>query len=458
MAIEGYTKSEFGEKLNKVVSASQPIQSIQYLFGRERELDRIEKALYANGRHIFIFGDRGVGKSSLAATAASQYQSPDMPYIDVSASPDSTLASIVANIAYQAINATRLSKVKTSINKGFEFKWLKIGSSQEVTPSDLYCEIRTLVDAVEVLREVAIVHSQKPVVVLDEFDRIQDVQQRNLFADMLKHLGDKKIPIKFIFTAVGKTLEELLGAHQSAIRQLETIELFRLDFTARWNIVETALNEFNLTLDHNTNVRISLVSDGFPYYIHLIAEHMLWKAFEDVNLVTDVTKEHYQSGLREAIESIHAELKRPYEKVIHRQSDDYEEVLWSTADSEDLHRYVKDMYSSYTFIMRQRPHKKPLDQTTYGNRIRSLKLENCGTILTPDETHKGMYSYREKMFRGYVRMQAEAHGIELAGDKLETPRAQIHIPAKIRQGYRGSSVPKGVQMGRGRDSAEWEID
>ena len=77
MAIHGYTKEEFGEKLATVVNAATPIRSIQHLKGREQQLQEIERALYAVGRHIFIYGDRGVGKSSLAATAAYQYQSTD---------------------------------------------------------------------------------------------------------------------------------------------------------------------------------------------------------------------------------------------------------------------------------------------------------------------------------------------------------------------------------------------
>lgn len=105
MAIPGFDKYQFGQRLNEVLFASQPIQSVEYLFGRQQELDRIKKALFAAGRHIFIYGDRGVGKSSLAATAANQYQSVDAEYIDIGCSPDATLKSIVANIAYQAIHA-----------------------------------------------------------------------------------------------------------------------------------------------------------------------------------------------------------------------------------------------------------------------------------------------------------------------------------------------------------------
>lgn len=54
MAIAGFDKHQFGHRLNEVLFASQPIQSIEHLFGRQQELDRIEKALFAAGRHILF--------------------------------------------------------------------------------------------------------------------------------------------------------------------------------------------------------------------------------------------------------------------------------------------------------------------------------------------------------------------------------------------------------------------
>ena len=116
----------FGGRLAAVVSPAQPIQSIEHLHGRSHELDRIEKALFAPGRHVFIYGDRGVGKSSVAATAASQLQSSDAEYIDVACSPDATLRSIVANIAYKALKASRLRKVRESTKAALDFKYLKL--------------------------------------------------------------------------------------------------------------------------------------------------------------------------------------------------------------------------------------------------------------------------------------------------------------------------------------------
>ena len=43
MTIEGYTEDQFGTKLGEVLSASRPIHSIEYLKGRDKELDTIKK-------------------------------------------------------------------------------------------------------------------------------------------------------------------------------------------------------------------------------------------------------------------------------------------------------------------------------------------------------------------------------------------------------------------------------
>lgn len=453
-------RHEFGERLNTLLSPARPIQSIEYLQGRGKELDKIEKSLFARGRHIFIYGDRGVGKSSLAAAAASQCQSADSAYIDVSCAPDSTLKGIVANIAYQAMKISRTKKTKLNANASVEFRFLKIGGSKEVTHNDLYSEIHSLVDAVAVLQEVAAIHSERPIVVLDEFDRISDKVEANLFADLVKQLGDKKVNITFFFTGVGKTLEELLGAHPSAIRQFETIELTKLSWDARWDIAKRAANAFGVEIEDQVCVRIAAVSDGYPYYVHLITERLLWRVWEDKAVVTEIDREHYQLALRDAIESINPELKIPYGMAVNQRTEDYEKVLWATADSDYLDRSLRQMYSSYEYIISQQ-HLAPRSAISYEaftKIVRRLKDPSCGSILITTLYNqvgkKGWVSYREPVLRGFVRMQAEAHGLELLGERPEAPRQTMHAPSSATRGYRGSTVPKGVHFGRKREQAE----
>ena len=179
MAINTLTRDDFAVKLNEVLSASVPIRSVEHLIGRSDELETIDRALYQSGRHIFIYGDRGVGKSSLGATAAYQYQSADAEPIFVSGSIDDTFNSIMANIANQAIGRSRIEKTSKTSNRGFDWRGISFNAGMEVSAIDIISQISSIGDAAELLKQVAIVHSAKPIVVIDEFDAIIDQAERN---------------------------------------------------------------------------------------------------------------------------------------------------------------------------------------------------------------------------------------------------------------------------------------
>lgn len=452
------SRHEFGTALNTLVSPALPIQSVEFLQGRSGEMDRIEKALFAAGRHVFIYGDRGVGKSSLAATAANQLQSADAPYIDVSGAPDATLRNIVANIAYKVMDASRLrkTKTKTGASAGLRFlgSSLSVRSSTDTSVQDLHSAIRTVGDAVEVLREVSEIYSDRTLIVLDEFDRIAKQSERNLFADLLKQLADKKVPITFMFTGVGGSLTELLGAHPSSIRQLETIELQKLSWDARWDIAIRAAEAFGVTLDEQVKVRIAAVSDGYPYYVHLITEKLLWRVFDHPSIISQVEPDLYLLGLRDAIEGINAELKSHYDQAVTHQPEEFTEVLWATADSDFVDRTQDDVFTSYGYVMEQRLalHRLPVERSKFASIITKLKSKSCGPVIVTTTVNgtpkKGWISYRENLLRGFVRMQAEAHGVELLGMAEAPPDPQMRTTYKPAR--RASMVPVGVHMGRRR--------
>ena len=70
MSILRLSKKDLARELRKHFTPAQPINSIEHLIGRDKLLDDAQNALLSAGRHLFVFGDRGVGKTSLAQTAA----------------------------------------------------------------------------------------------------------------------------------------------------------------------------------------------------------------------------------------------------------------------------------------------------------------------------------------------------------------------------------------------------
>lgn len=449
-------EGSFVDKLKETLSPAFPIRSIELLRGREKELETIRRALVMPGRHVFIFGDRGVGKSSLAHTAANVYQSSDGAPITVSGSSDGTFTSIIANIAYQALNRSRIQKIETTRIRSFTWRGLSLGENREISPVDISAQLSTIGDAIGLLAEVGALHSRAPIIVLDEFDTIANVDERNKFASLLKMIGDQEVPIKFVFTGVGFSLDGLLGAHQSAYRQLATIELDRLGWEGRREIAMQAAHAFELDLDDNIAWRIAIVSDGFPYFVHLIMEKMLWEAFTTDERVETLGQTQYLAGLNAAIGEITAELRRPYEKAVLHRDAEYETVVWATADGEDLFRDIGRMHESYEIVCRKRQEDAVLNRQKFGEKLRQLKSSAYGSILQSVEKRPGWYTYTEKMLRGFVRMQAEAGGVELSGERA-APRQYVHVATNARSGYRGPSVPRGITL-RGERRSEQPDD
>ena len=54
--------------LNQVFSPSTPIQEKDFFFGRMSQLEKIIEAINEKGQHAILYGERGVGKTSLANT------------------------------------------------------------------------------------------------------------------------------------------------------------------------------------------------------------------------------------------------------------------------------------------------------------------------------------------------------------------------------------------------------
>lgn len=426
MSIKGYSKERFKSQLNEYLSASGPVRSVEHLCGREKEMALIEEALCAEGRHVFIYGDRGVGKTSLAAAAAAQYQSSDNTHIQIGCGPDTEFYKTIEDLADRVIkkaSGKRNFAVTHSINvKFYNVKW----NQQEVEVA--IPNVDSMYTAVEAIEEVAKFHSETPVIVIDEFDQIDSEKERRLFANYLKDLGDRGVNIKLIFTGVAQSLTKLLGEHESSFRQLHTIGLERLYWSAREKIVTDAIGSYRLNIDPEVAHTIAKISNGFPYFVHLLTEKVLWAAFDSDSEVENIGFDIFTVALEKAISSISAHLQMPYDSATLHRTNDYREILWATADSESTIRYIDSMFISYLRINKQLygsnpcEENRPLSRQKFTARLGNLKKKDYGEVLENPLERKGLYSYRENILRGYVAMRALESGVELQGDVPDEPK------------------------------------
>ena len=415
MAIEGLDQLKFKEVLKANLTPARAIKDPEHLRGRASMLRTIDRALNSPGRHIFIFGDRGVGKTSLAQSAAVLHQSADAEPISIACDGSAKFFQLVQDMARgclppkgvgQKTNSTRTLKIGVP---GVSYEMVQ-GIESGVVPLP-----STINESISLLKIVGSMHSKEPVLIVDEFDQLRTTEDKKAFADLIKQVSDQEVPLRMIFCGIGSALEELIGTHLSTDRYITPIPLERLSHDARWEIIKSAAEALGVDVSKELQIRIGQISDGFPYYVHLICEMMFWSLFDDVRNITKCETVHFGDGIRGAVTEAQTSLRHAYESATQKYSDDYQEVLWAVADAVLLRRQVSEIFdTSYTRIMNERKARKVLTKEQFYNRMNALKTERHGKILIGKGA--GWYEFNENVVRGYVRLRAEQQGIVLGQD------------------------------------------
>src|ERR1035441_4741115 len=203
------TQQERFEILKDVFSPSAPITSRELFLGRSEQIDEVLGAVSERGQHIVLYGERGVGKTSLA------------------------------NILHSGLQGVFVVKVTCNRTEGFKEVWEKafqkvrfvtategIGFQPEkkvaTVQLDLFLpdkkEINSL-DIQNVLERVNV-----PLLfIFDEFDSIQDPAAKTRFADTIKALSDNAPCVTILIVGIADSINHLIGEHRSIERCLKQI-------------------------------------------------------------------------------------------------------------------------------------------------------------------------------------------------------------------------------------------
>lgn len=249
MAIKGVDQDRIAEVLRRHLTPSAHVTSPERLFGRERKLVQIERAFNSHGRHVFIFGDRGVGKTSLAMTAAFLHQHTNDEPVYVLCGESSTFADIIFAVGNNAL------PLKERMEAGASRGTLGLnvpGFGASYKPGDRSAaNFSAPADINEASNIIRYINERRPngtVVVIDELERLKSEEDKTRLAEFVNSISSVQTETKFILSGIGHTVEDLLGAHRSATRKLETIELERISHDELWKIVSTVAEELGFML------------------------------------------------------------------------------------------------------------------------------------------------------------------------------------------------------------------
>jgi hypothetical protein len=274
-------------------------------------------------------------------------------------------------------------------------------------------------EATNIIRYINSRRSGTTVIVIDELERLKDEQDKVKLAEFVNSVSSVQTQSKFILSGIGHTVDELLGAHQSATRKLEAIELDPISHSELWKIVSTVADELGVKVDESQLIRSSILSDGFPHYVHLIAESLFWAMFDDEEDCQDANQDHFRAAVKGALERTEVEHKSAYRRATEKvkNTKEYEMALWALADTTETRRQIADIHDkSYLRIARRGADSEDrvMDRAQLNQRLLSLRTEAHGQVVKGYGS--GWFSFRETILRGYVRLVAESRGVMLARD------------------------------------------
>lgn len=236
--------------------------------GRERELARVLGAVQELGQHAVVYGERGVGKTSLAYMAR-----------------DAFLATTPRALAV---------RLPCGGDDDFATTWKKFipRATKEV---DLWDDadralVQPVLDKAEdvldfndlnpdtVVRALNIVSNRVPLlVIVDEFDRLPYGDATQMFADVIKTASDDFIPCTIVVVGVADDVASLIQGHRSIERSMRQVHMPRMSADELARIVTdgfatfSARSRYEVALDPDVVTWIVHLSQGFPYYTHLLA-------------------------------------------------------------------------------------------------------------------------------------------------------------------------------------------
>ena len=414
-------RADFRARLDHFLHPSGNVSLPDQLKGRIEPLRQMLDCFETRGSQAFIWGPRGVGKTSLGHTACEVHSGIVKIAAAIACGKTTTFSQLMNDIFVKVIHGNRLklsqSQLKASFGGfGFNFEGGAPSLLNEVSIENVNAA-SALLNTIFSFKNFP---DKVPVVVIDEFDLLENETTLELLSSLLKQMTVDDIRVQFIFCGVAKDLEGLLGAHESVERYVYGIELPPLSFEAMTEIVSDIEEEFDVSFHRGQQIRIIQIASGYAGFIHLILKNILLAAFENGHRESYIPDDLYKIGIQRSAEQAATRLKSAYERAIKQGTDRYIEVLWATANGQHLDRQFKDIVADYDKIMTSRPHRSGFDSS----KRNAIDIRNALNSLTKrDYLRKGKsgwYSFSDPMFRSYVRLIAEREDVSLGDESFPT--------------------------------------
>jgi energy-coupling factor transporter ATP-binding protein EcfA2 len=371
--------------LGSTFSPHKPINDRDLFVGRIGLITKVVDSVFQSGKHVVLYGDRGVGKSSLANSLKS------------------TLMVMANNIL--------IEKRSCTVEHDFNMIWHNLlddfyvdgKPAREILPANL--------NPYDVYKFVQYVpEHQKIVFIIDEFDRITDTRTKQLLSDLVKMFSDGDDRTTIILVGVAKSISELFANHASLPRAMQQIYMPRMDHTELRQIISTRLPTVGMSIEEEALNNIVAYSQGFPGFTHLMG--LTAARVSTVRRSTQVSQFDLKEALKTVVEEADEAVTTDYHKAIQstKAKNQYREVLLACAlaPTDERNRFTaKGVGAQLSKILGYE-----VAMTSFGRNIEQFCAMERGPALVREGSRKNYHYYFDyALLKPYVVIKGLSDGL-----------------------------------------------
>jgi hypothetical protein len=237
----------------QVFTPGTPIKESELFAGRKAQIEKLTQRIRSPGSHAVVYGERGVGKSSLvnvfqfiADVSANRIQ-----YVRVAGVASDTFTSLFLKV-FKRISVER---------GGASFRLSESYEGKNITADDVLLEFQEFPA------------TATPIIVIDELDKITSQKVKEEIAETIKLVSDEGANVTFFVVGIADNVADLIEGHESIDRAIAQVEMPRMSDKEIIDVIHPRIKRLGLRITEDALWDCVFLCKGLPHYAHLVGLH-----------------------------------------------------------------------------------------------------------------------------------------------------------------------------------------